>query len=123
MNRIMIRRFCTRIKLIKPFVVFTLLFSILALPNAAMALLPFQKTGNLYVSMWEDDEIAVFSPDGASLERFSADGLDGPRGIAFNPFNGEIWIASEFGNAIFIFDHENRFLRNSNTRILMNLSG
>jgi len=54
--------------------------------------------------MWSADEIAVFSPDGIPLERFSVEGLDGPRGIAFNPANGEIWIASEFGNAIFIFD-------------------
>ncbi len=98
-------------KLIKTLVLLKLLFLMLVLPNAAMALLPFQNTGNLYVSMWDADEVAVFAPDGTLIERFSADGLDGPRGIAFNPFNGEIWIASEFGNAVLIFDHQNQFLR------------
>jgi len=79
--------------------------------NVARALLPYEHTGNLYVSMWTADEIAVFTPDGTPIERFSADGLDGPRGIAFNPANGEIWIASEFGNAVFIFDHKHQLLR------------
>ena len=81
------------------------------LPASASAVLPFERTGNLYVSMWNADEIAVFSPDGVPLERFTAQGLDGPRGIAFNPLNGDIWVASEFGNAVFIFDHAHRFLR------------
>ena len=87
------------------------LTSLLVMSGNAAALLPFEKTGNLYVSMWAADEIAVFQPDGTEVERFTATGLDGPRGIAFNPANGEIWIASEFGNAIFIFDHEHEFLR------------
>jgi len=77
----------------------------------AIALLPAENTGNLYVSMWDADEIAVFAPDGTPLERFTTEGLDGPRGIAFNPANGEIWIAGEFSNAIFIFDHKHQFLR------------
>jgi len=89
----------------------SLLWIFILCPGSASALLPFEKTGNLYVSMWSADEIAVFSPDGIPLERFSVEGLDGPRGIAFNPANGEIWIASEFGNAIFIFDHDHQFLR------------
>ena len=92
--------------------VLSALFWVLILfPLSASALLPFEKTGNLYVSMWSADEIAVFAPDGTPLQRFSAEGLDGPRGIAFNPANGEIWIASEFGNAIFIFNHDHQFLR------------
>jgi len=81
------------------------------LPITSWALLPFENTGNLYVSMWTSDEIAVFSPEGMPVERFSAPGLDGPRGIAFNPANGEIWVASEFSNAIFIFDHTHQLLR------------
>ena len=85
--------------------------SLLVMSGNAAALLPFEKTGKLYVSMWVADEIAVFQPDGTEVERFTATGLDGPRGIAFNPANGEIWIASEFGNAIFIFDHEHEFIR------------
>lgn len=84
---------------------------LLGVGNAAQALLPFDNTGNLYVSMWTADEIAVFTPDGVPVERFSADGLDGPRGIAFNPANGEIWVAGEFSNAIYIFDHNHQFLR------------
>jgi len=111
MYRIMNKRSRAKKKLIKTLVLLKLLFLMLVLPNAAMALLPFQNTGNLYVSMWDADEVAVFAPDGTLIERFSADGLDGPRGIAFNPFNGEIWIASEFGNAVLIFDHQNQFLR------------
>ena len=79
--------------------------------GAAHAILPFENTGNLYVSMWNADDIAVFTPDGALVEKFSADGLDGPRGIAFNPANGEIWIAGEFSNAIHIFDYNHQLLR------------
>ena len=79
--------------------------------NAALAVLPFEVTGNLYVSMWDADEIAVFSPSGVPIERFSAEGLDGPRGIAFNPANGEVWVAGEFSNAIYIFDHKHQLLR------------
>jgi DNA-binding beta-propeller fold protein YncE len=84
---------------------------LLSFSGGASALLPFAKTGNLYVSMWTSDEIAVFTPDGTPVERFTASGLDGPRGIAFNPANGEIWIAGEFSNAIYIFDHQHQFLR------------
>jgi len=83
----------------------------LVVSGNAAALLPFESTGNIYVSMWVADEIAVFQPDGTPVERFTADGLDGPRGIAFNPVNGEIWIAGEFSNAIHIFDYQHQFLR------------
>ena len=86
-------------------------FCLLLVSSKASALLPFEATGNLYVSMWTADEIAVFSPDGTPLERFSATDLGGPRGLAFNPTNGEIWVAAEFSDAIFIFDHEHQLLR------------
>ena len=85
--------------------------ALLSVTTNAFALLPFEKTGNLYVSMWTADEIAVFSPDGTPVERFTTDGLDGPRGIAFNPANGEIWVAGEFSNAIYIFNHQHQLLR------------
>ncbi len=89
-----------------------LIFSLLlCVTGTTQALLPFEHTGNLYVSMWSADEIAVFTPDGTPVERFSTTGLDGPRGIAFNPANGEIWVAGEFSNAIHIFDHNHQFLR------------
>ncbi len=84
---------------------------LLLVSGAARAVLPFDHTGNIYVSMWTADEIAVFTPDGVPVERFTADGLDGPRGIAFNPANGEIWVAGEFSNAIHIFDHNHQLLR------------
>lgn len=85
--------------------------TLLMLSGTASALLPFERTGNLYVSMWSANEIAVFTPEGTPVERFSAGGLQGPRGIAFNPANGEIWIAGEFSNAIHIFDHQHQLLR------------
>ena len=62
-----------------------LVAGLIALSGPASALLPFEKTGNLYVSLWNTDEIAVFTPDGTVQEIFTATGLDGPRGIAFNP--------------------------------------
>jgi len=85
--------------------------SLFFMQGPAMAVLPFKHTGNLYVSMWTSDEIAVFAPNGTPLERFTTEGLDGPRGIAFNRSNGQIWVASEFGNSIFIFDKAHRFIR------------
>ena len=88
-----------------------LAIALVAVSGNAFALLPFEKTGNLYVSMWSTDEIAVFTPNGTSVERFTASGLDGPRGIAFNSANGEIWVAGENSDAIYIFDHEHQFLR------------
>ncbi len=88
-----------------------LVTGLLAVSGNAFALLPFEKTGNLYVSMWTADDIAVFTPDGTPVERFTANGLDGPRGIAFNSANGEIWVAGENSNAIYIFDHEHQFIR------------
>ncbi len=90
---------------------FLIVISLCVGAGPARALLPFENTGNLYVSMWAADEIAVFSPDGTPIERFSAPGLDGPRGIAFNPANGEIWVAGEFSNAIHIFSHDHQWLR------------
>lgn len=77
----------------------------------ALAVLPYGNTGNIYVSMWTSDEVAVFSPEGKALGRFTANGLEGPRGIAFNPANGEIWVAAEDADAIFIFDYKHRFLK------------
>lgn len=79
--------------------------------GAADALLPHKTTGNLFVSMWESDEIAVFTPMGEEVGRFSTPGLNGPRGIAFNPANNNIWVAGEFSNALFIFDSQQNFLR------------
>lgn len=84
---------------------------LLLAPGVAQALLPAANTGNLYVSMWISNEIAVFKPDGSAMGRFTVEGLRGPRGIAFNPNNGEIWVAAEFSNAVYVFDAEHRLLR------------
>lgn len=84
----------------------TLSFSLLSSP--AWALLPFEHTDNLYVSIWNEDVVKVFSADGKLLDAFTAPGLDGPRGIAFNPTNGDIWLAGEHSNAVYIFDKNHR---------------
>ena len=88
-----------------------IVFALSLLPSQVFALLPFTQTGNLYVSMWTADEIAVFSPAGEPLLRFGAEGLDGPRGLAFDPVNGEIWVAAELSNALFVFNREHELLR------------
>ena len=75
----------------------------------AFALLPFDRDKNLYVSMWDADVVKVFSKEGDALGSITTHGLDGPRGIAFNPFNGDIWIAGEHSDAIYIFDRKHRF--------------
>ncbi|MFK7862086.1 MAG: hypothetical protein AB8B64_24985 [Granulosicoccus sp.] len=98
-------------KLAKPLTSLLTVTGLILFSGQAFALLPAQKTGNLYVSMWATDDIAVFTPDGLLIDRFTTDGLDGPRGIAFNPANGEIWVAGEFSNAIHVFDHTHQFLR------------
>lgn len=98
-------------KIVRTVVHFIAVTGLILVSGQALGLLPMQNTGNLYVSMWSADEIAIFTPDGTPLQRFTTEGLDGPRGIAFNPANGEIWVAGEFSNAIFIFDHDHQFLR------------
>lgn len=82
---------------------------VLGISNHAFALLPFDNNGNLYVSMWDADVVRIFAPDGTDLGSMTAQGLDGPRGIAFNPLNGDIWIAGEHSHTIYIFDKEHRF--------------
>ena len=82
---------------------------VLGISTHAFALLPFENDQNLYVSMWDANVVRIFTPEGVDLGSITAQGLDGPRGIAFNPFNGDIWIAGERSNAIYIFDNEHRF--------------
>jgi DNA-binding beta-propeller fold protein YncE len=77
----------------------------------ARAVLPLAATGDLYVSMWTADEVRVFDEDGALVRTLTAPGLDGPRGIAFNPRNGDIWVAGEHSDALYVFDKHGRFLR------------
>jgi DNA-binding beta-propeller fold protein YncE len=66
---------------------------------------PLEDTGNLYISLWDQGVVRVFDPWGATLlDELSTPGLEGPRGIAFDPVSSDVWVASERGNAVFIFD-------------------
>ena len=47
----------------------------------AFAQLPPGNTGGFYVSDYVDDEIAIYDAAGTYLRSFTAEGLDGPRGI------------------------------------------
>lgn len=77
----------------------------------AQAVLPLKSTGHLYVSMWTADEVRVFDDAGTLVQTLTAPGLDGPRGIAFNPANGDIWVAGEHSDALYVFNKHGRFLR------------
>ena len=76
----------------------------------ALAQLPFENDGNLYVAMYNSDVYNIFTKDGESVGTMTAPGLNGPRGLAFNPANGDIWVAGEFSNTIYIFDRDQQFL-------------
>ena len=83
----------------------------LTISSTASALLPFDDTGNLYVSMWLDNLVRVFDDDGNVVKEMTAPGLIGPRGMAFNPANGDMWLAGEFSNEIYIFNKKGKFKR------------
>lgn len=74
----------------------------------ASALLPFKNDGNLYVAMWTANKYNIFTKDGELRGSITAPGLDGPRGVAFNPHNGDIWVAGEHSNTYHIFDRWHR---------------
>ena len=88
-------------------------FSLLAMTNNALAELPFENDGNLYVSMYNSDTYHIFTKESGFVGTMTAPGLNGPRGLAFNPVNGDIWVTGEFSNTIYIFDQSNQFLRSS----------
>lgn len=83
----------------------------LTISSTASALLPFDDTGNLYVSMWLNNLVRVFDDDGNVVKELTAPGLIGPRGMAFNPANGDMWLAGEFSNEIYIFNKKGKFQR------------
>jgi outer membrane protein assembly factor BamB len=83
----------------------------LLVSGTASALLPFDKTGNLYVSMWTADVVRAFDADGNVVKELTAPGMAGPRGIGFNPHKGEIWVAGEHSDAIYIFNKGGHFKR------------
>lgn len=77
----------------------------------AHAVLPLESTGHLYVSMWTADQVRVFDDAGTLVQTLTAPGLDGPRGIAFNPANGDIWVAGEHSDALYIFNKQGQYLK------------
>lgn len=83
----------------------------LAVSSSSWALLPFEDTGNLYATMWTADVVRVFDASGNVVKDITAPGLDGPRGVAFNPHKGEVWVAGEHSNTIYIFNRGGHFKR------------
>ncbi len=83
--------------------------TIAAVQNIAYAQLPFENDGHLFVAMYNDDAYSIFSKSGEPVGTMTTPGLNGPRGLAFNPANGDIWVAGEFSNSIYIFDQHRRF--------------
>jgi len=81
----------------------------LLISGSASALLPFDDTGDLYVSMWNDDVVRVFDDYGNLVDELTAPGLSGPRGMAFNPANNDMWLAGEFSNEIYIFNKHGKY--------------
>lgn len=76
----------------------------------SLAELPFENDGNLYVAMYNSDTYNIFTKNGEPVGTITAPGLNGPRGLAFNPLNGDIWVTGEFSNAIYVFDKNHQFL-------------
>ncbi len=70
--------------------------------------LPFENDGNLYVAMYNSDAYNIFSKGGAFVGTLTTPGLDGPRGLAFNPANGDIWVTGEFSNTVYVFDSQHQ---------------
>ena len=73
-----------------------------------VAELPFENDGNLYVAMYNSDAYNIFTKSGESVGTLTTPGLNGPRGLAFNPANGDIWVTGEFSNTVYVFDSEHR---------------
>ncbi len=82
----------------------------LTLGTGARAGLPPAMTGDLYVSDWNNDRVAVYAAGGAFLRGFTAAGLNGPRGVVFGP-GREIFVASELSHEILVFDQDEQYVR------------
>ena len=76
-----------------------------------VAQLPFENDGNLYVAMYNSDAYNIFTKSGEPVGTLATPGLNGPRGLAFNPANGDIWVTGELSNTVYVFDDEHRLLR------------
>ncbi len=67
--------------------------------GTAQTLLPPARTGNFYVSSFSADSIAIYDSSGKYIHSFSAEGLNGPRGIVFAP-NNKVYVASQLTDEI-----------------------
>jgi len=81
----------------------------LLFPVHAIAQLPPVSTGGFHVSDFNNDRVAVYDAGGGFLHTSTAPGLDGPRGIVFAP-NGQVYVASQLGNAIYVFDANEQYV-------------
>ena len=81
-----------------------------ALSGNVVAELPFENDGNLYVAMYNSDSYNIFTKSGEPRGTLTAPGLNGPRGLAFNPANGDIWVTGELSNTIHVFDDQHNLL-------------
>ncbi len=75
----------------------------LAIASSALAILPPELTEDFFVSDFNHDRVAVYDEVGGFVSDFTADGLNGPRGIVVDP-NGSVFVASELSNEILMFD-------------------
>ena len=66
----------------------------------AVAELPFENDGNLYVVMYNSDAYNIFTKSGEPVGTLATPSLNGPRGLAFNPANGDIWVTGELSNRL-----------------------
>lgn len=87
------------------------LFGFALLAGNVVAELPFENDGNLYVAMYNSDVYRIFSKRGQLVGTLTTPSLDGPRGLAFNPANGDIWVTGEFSNTVHVFDKDHNLLR------------
>lgn len=77
----------------------------LALTPPARAILPPELTEDFFVSDFNHDRVAIYDEMGTFVSDFTADGLNGPRGVVVDP-GGSVYVASELSNEILTFDTE-----------------
>ena len=82
---------------------------IAALAGTAGAVLPPERTSNLYVSNFNGDNIVVYDPSGKYMRALNPTGLDGARGIVFDT-NGRFYVASQNTDEVFVFDENEQLV-------------
>lgn len=78
---------------------------ILSVASTAFAILPPELTEEFFVADFNHDRVAVYDELGAYVSDFTAEGLDGPRGIVVHS-EGSVYVASELSNEVYVFDNE-----------------